>query len=110
MTGLTHQQIREWALAHGFKGEGDDLVVPYEDAVLRISFPNRNVHVRIEKDGMVDWLAKANPANPGIRIDEHGMLVGIGLTSRFMARSMETGCDLPSWFPEHYLGYSPRRP
>jgi len=111
---LTQKEIADWAIANGFRlNASRELVAEYGGGQVIISFPNRNVHVRAEKDGQVQYLVKTNPNGPAIEIDAHGMIRGLGLTTPFATQLLNNAdTEIPVWFPQAYLDAlrAPRTP
>lgn len=103
---MTRDEIRDWALAHGF-AQGDRtglLVCPYRGASVTLDFLGRGIRVSVESEGGTRRLGTFTPG-PGIQLNDHGVVEGIGLSTGFAFRyvAQDPGSEPPPWMPEEYL-------
>jgi hypothetical protein len=95
---MTMDEIRTWALEHGFTADGPSrLVAPWRGIEVEMTFLRRHVRVSMSKAGLTQAIGTFHPVHA--RLDEHGMVEGIGLSASFLER-MRPGDEKPVWLPD----------
>ena len=100
---MTHDEIREWALEHGFeRTQHGTLEQAYASTVVSIAMEGSRVRVTQRMGDAERKIVSTDARNAFV--NEHGVLEGLGLSASFLA-----GCDRgpgsvpPGWMPQSYL-------
>lgn len=104
---MTQDDIRNWALRHGFVPVQNHLECPYMEFVVRIEFLTRNVRVSIAHPTRGSTvLASAAPGGSGAFIDEDDLLQGFGLSGSFFQRFVgRPEFECPPWFSKPFRDF-----
>lgn len=100
---MTRDDIRSWALAHGFTAETDNLLTaPYRKAMVSLALLPTAVRVVIALDDAEMVIGTFRYGNPSIRINEYDVLEGIGLSGSFR-RFIGADGPQPVWMSDDYF-------
>jgi hypothetical protein len=100
---MTVDQIREWALSHGFTAETSTLLkATYRDATVSLEMLPTAVRVKLsDPDGELK-IGTFRTGGDTIHINEHDVIEGIGLSLSFRDFIGEDG-PKPPWMPDEYF-------
>ena len=101
---MTREEIKDWAVGNGFGPDTPGrLACPFRGIKVTLEFLARGIRVSLVSEEHGTHRVGTFNAGPGIRLNEFGMIEGLGLSASFATTYVRGTGERPAWMPQAYL-------